>query len=228
MIKLKSKFRLLVIIPLVIILSTNITQITAYNHEPGVEVGDDFVYYVYDDDIYMGATKYEVTEIYDEGGKTKIKTYVSIGQGYEGYFTTQGPDDFVLGVLTDYSVNPEYIFDWFLVTNGTQIADYIDEFITNEIHGPGAVYESIYAGYGINCTKADGSTYIRRFSTFGVMSYEETNTSSGIRIVELFAVNGNKYHQAGITTPILISGFIATMFVIVLLRRKKTKHSRKI
>jgi hypothetical protein len=113
------------------------------------------------------------------------------------------------------------------VTNGTQIADYIDLFVANELHGPGAVYESIYTGYGVNCTKADGSTYIRRYSTFGVLSYEERNTTSGILVTKLYAVNGNKYHQMSITTPVLISGLLVTVVITIFLKRTKRKHSQK-
>jgi hypothetical protein len=220
----KINRNLIILLSSIIILSIIFTPVEAYNYDPGIETGDEIVWIIKHNDVFQNYVMNEIAVIGDYGSETKIFGYVS--EATNGNFVTYIEEQQLLSILGDYTENPDYFFDWAFIPNGTQIADYIDIFEANEILGSGATYESIYTGYGINCTTSEGEIYVLRFSTRGILSYRETNSGSSKHVVELDSINGVPYHQIGIKSTVIITSFLTTVIIIIFFRRIRLKITR--
>ena len=195
--KRKTIFLLILVamVPFSIICMRNVS---AYNYDPGVNVGDELVYtFNGTSPTYQDVThfKINVTTITDAVNVTVIEGYIDhsedggVNYGYE-------TSALELAILKDYSLNPEHIFDdlQFFVVPGTKIGDYQTDIQALLTSGTAT---SIENGYGMNISDSTDINRVQVYDKNGILT-KYWNNDTYIYDVNIYSINGEIYKPPAI------------------------------
>jgi hypothetical protein len=184
-----------------------VSNVSAYNYDPGVNVGDEIVYtFNSTSPTYQDVThlKINVTTITDGVNVTVIDGYIDFSEdGGVNYGYETGATE--LAILQDYSPNPEVIFDdlQFFIVPGTKIGDFTADIQALLTSGTAT---SIERGYGMEISGSMDINRIQVYDKNGILT-KLWNNDTYIYEANILSINGETY------TPPVIPGY-PTLFVV--------------